>query len=121
VGPLHTCDIYQSKEAGHKISEMMRKGISEPWPDVLRELTDGRQDRLDPSSILEYFKPLNMWLKKQNLTDTEWDCESYIDADNYLVKSYDGEWVRSDGRVVLAGDMRQLMIILVVSVFGLGV
>lgn len=86
------CDIYESKAAGKKISEMMRKGISEPWPGVLSELTDGRQNQLDPSSMLEYFKPLTEWLKKQNLTDTDWDCDSYIDADRSLVKSYDGQW-----------------------------
>ena len=94
-GPLHQCDIYQSKAAGKKISEMMRKGISEPWPGVLSELTDGRQDKLDPSSMLEYFKPLTTWLKNQNLTDTDWDCDSYIDMDKSLVKSYDGQWAPS--------------------------
>lgn len=69
---------------------MMSKGISEPWPDILSDLTDGRQNSLDPSSILEYFRPLNDWLLKQNLTETEWDCESFIDPERFTVKSYDG-------------------------------
>ena len=74
---------------------MMQKGTSEPWPDILRSLTDGRQDQLDPSSILEYFKPLTEWLKKQNLTNTEWECDSHIDEQNSRVKSYSGQWSNS--------------------------
>ena len=69
---------------------MMSKGISEPWPDILSNLTDGRQNSLDPSSILEYFRPLNDWLLKQNLTVSEWDCDSFVDSENSIVKSYDG-------------------------------
>ena len=73
----------------------MRKGNSIPWPEILETLTDGRTDRINPESILEYFKPLYLWLKKQNLTDTNWDCDNYIDNKRRLVKSYDGVYEHS--------------------------
>lgn len=88
TAPLHKCDIYQSKEAGKKLRRMMEKGSSEPWNQILYELTDGRTDKLDPSAILEYFKPLHDWLLKQNITQKEWNCDQYLDYKNHLVKGY---------------------------------
>lgn len=67
---------------------MMEKGSSEPWTEVLHDLSDGRTDQIDPDAILEYFKPLHDWLLKQNLTVQEWDCENYLDRKNNKVKSY---------------------------------
>ncbi|XP_067126754.1 angiotensin-converting enzyme-like isoform X2 [Centruroides vittatus] len=63
-GPLHKCDIYNSKEAGKLISEMMQMGSSRPWPEALEKLTGTR--KMNAHSLLEYFKPLYEWLKETN-------------------------------------------------------
>ena len=88
VGPLHKCDIYGSKEAGRKLREMMQKGSSMPWPQVLEELTGGRSNKIDPQAMLEYFEPLYKWLLNQNLTDQDWDCDSFLNKEKNTVKSY---------------------------------
>lgn len=44
----------------------MSMGASRPWPDVLRVATRGVTDKLDARPMLEYFKPLLLWLKVQN-------------------------------------------------------
>jgi peptidyl-dipeptidase A len=38
--------------------------MSKPWPVALKALTG--ETKMDASAILEYFKPLHDWLKKQN-------------------------------------------------------
>lgn len=64
TGPLHTCSIYESKEAGKKLAAMLAMGSSAPWPDALEKLTGTRE--MDASALLEYFKPLEGYLKEQN-------------------------------------------------------
>ena len=63
-GPLHTCSFANSKQAGEKFWAMLEKGQSQPWQLTLKELTGGEQ--MDASAILDYFGPLDAWLKKQN-------------------------------------------------------
>ena len=63
-GPLHTCSIYGNKAAGAKLKAMLELGASKPWPDALETLTGQRQ--MDASALLEYFAPLQAWLKEQN-------------------------------------------------------
>jgi peptidyl-dipeptidase A len=63
-GPLYECSIFGSKEAGQKFAAMLSKGASQPWQDTMYELTGTRQ--MDGSAILEYFQPLQGWLKQQN-------------------------------------------------------
>ncbi|XP_068083930.1 angiotensin-converting enzyme [Anabrus simplex] len=65
-GPLHTCDIYRSRDAGRLIEEMLSLGSSRPWPDVVRVMTRGLTNRLDPRPLLEFFKPLEDWLIVEN-------------------------------------------------------
>jgi peptidyl-dipeptidase A len=43
---------------------MLAKGASAPWQDALFELTGTRE--MDASAILDYFAPLQTWLKEQN-------------------------------------------------------
>ena len=43
---------------------MLSKGASRPWPEVLDELTGSR--RMDAGALLEYFKPLHLWLEREN-------------------------------------------------------
>ncbi len=63
-GPLHTCSVYGNKEAGSKLKAMLAMGASKPWPDALEALTGQRQ--MDATAILDYFQPLQAWLKEQN-------------------------------------------------------
>ena len=64
TGPLHTCSVYGNKAAGAKLKAMLAMGSSKPWPDALEALTGQRQ--MDASAILDYFAPLQAWLKEQN-------------------------------------------------------
>ncbi len=63
-GPLHTCSIYGSAEAGTKLKAMLALGASRPWPEALETLTGGR--RIEAGPLLEYYEPLRTWLRKQN-------------------------------------------------------
>ena len=63
-GPLHECSIYGNKKAGKKLGAMLAMGQSKPWPDAMQALTGQRQ--MDGSAIIDYFAPLNVWLKEQN-------------------------------------------------------
>jgi peptidyl-dipeptidase A len=63
-GPLHECSIYHNKVAGEKLGNMLAMGQSKPWPDAMEALTGQRS--MDGSAIIDYFAPLNAWLKEQN-------------------------------------------------------
>ncbi|XP_065336215.1 angiotensin-converting enzyme-like isoform X2 [Cloeon dipterum] len=65
-GNLHRCDLQNRREAGKLLSQLMSSGSSKPWPEVLRDLTGGDQALLDPRALLEYFTPLEQWLRVQN-------------------------------------------------------
>jgi len=63
-GPLHECSIFGNAEAGKALGDMLALGQSKPWPDAMQALT-GQRD-MDASAIIDYFAPLNTWLKEQN-------------------------------------------------------
>jgi len=63
-GPLNECSIYENKAAGEKLGNMLAMGQSKPWPDAMEALTGQR--KMDASAIIDYFAPLNAWLKEQN-------------------------------------------------------
>jgi peptidyl-dipeptidase A len=63
-GPLHTCSIYGSKEAGQKLWAMMQLGASKPWPDALEAVAGTREMSAEP--MVAYFQPLLTWLAKEN-------------------------------------------------------
>jgi len=63
-GPLHRCSIYESKDAGELLVEMLEMGASQPWPDALEVIAGTRQ--MDATAILDYFAPLQVWLDEQN-------------------------------------------------------
>ncbi len=64
TGPLHTCSIYDSKEAGAKLQAMLAMGASKPWPDALEAIAGTR--KMDAGPLLEYFSPLMTYLEEQN-------------------------------------------------------
>ena len=62
--PLHRCSIYESKEAGKRLNDMLSMGVSRPWPEALEALTGDKQ--MDATAIQDYFAPLKTWLDQQN-------------------------------------------------------
>jgi len=63
-GPLYQCSFYGNKAAGEKFRAMLARGASQPWQATLKEMTGS--DKMDAAPVLEYFAPLQDWLKKQN-------------------------------------------------------
>ncbi|KAM6163158.1 angiotensin-converting enzyme-like isoform 2-T2 [Rhynchocyon petersi] len=63
-GPLHTCDIYKSKEAGKLLADAMQLGSSRPWPEAMALLT-GRPN-MSAAAMMNYFQPLLDWLRTEN-------------------------------------------------------
>jgi peptidyl-dipeptidase A len=63
-GPLHRCSFYGNKEVGARLNAMMQMGASKPWPDALEAFTGNRE--ISGKPMLEYFAPLQAWLKQQN-------------------------------------------------------
>uniref|UniRef100_A0A8C4NZK9 Angiotensin-converting enzyme n=1 Tax=Dicentrarchus labrax TaxID=13489 RepID=A0A8C4NZK9_DICLA len=68
TGPLHTCDIYRSAEAGAILKKILQAGSSKPWPEVLHEAIG--TNKLDANSLMKYFDPIIKWLEKQNENET---------------------------------------------------
>ncbi|XP_028823415.1 angiotensin-converting enzyme isoform X2 [Denticeps clupeoides] len=64
TGPLHTCDIYQSKAAGKLLGDIMKLGFSRPWPEVMSNITG--QPYMSAEALIEYFQPLIDWLRATN-------------------------------------------------------
>ncbi len=63
-GPLHECSNYGNTEAGKNFAAMLAVGQSRPWQETLEKLTGTRD--MDASAIVEYFAPLQEWLKEKN-------------------------------------------------------
>jgi peptidyl-dipeptidase A len=64
TGPLSTCSIHGSKEAGKKLEAMLEMGASKPWPEAMKAISG--EDHADAGALLEYFEPLRKWLAEQN-------------------------------------------------------
>jgi peptidyl-dipeptidase A len=62
---LHMCDIYGNKDVGDKFKDMLGMGSSKPWAEILESLTG--ETKLEPQAMLDFFKPLHTWLKKENI------------------------------------------------------
>ncbi|MED6240414.1 hypothetical protein ATANTOWER_020744, partial [Ataeniobius toweri] len=69
VGPLHTCDIYQSKEAGKLLGDVMKLGYSKPWPEAMAMITG--QSKMSAQPLMQYFQPLIQWLEEENNKNNE--------------------------------------------------
>lgn len=63
-GPLHRCSFYGNKQVGDRLNAMLEMGASKPWPDALEAFTGSRE--MDGTALVEYFAPLQTWLKEQN-------------------------------------------------------
>ncbi|XP_045746145.2 angiotensin-converting enzyme-like protein Ace3 [Mirounga angustirostris] len=69
VGPLHQCDIYNSKTAGKLLEDILKMGSSRPWPEVLQKITG--QTEVSTKALMTYFKPLLNWLVTENVRQGE--------------------------------------------------
>lgn len=58
-----------TNEAMYCYRRLMEKGSSIPWQETLREATG--ESRLDGSALREYFRPLEDWLRTENLRTGE--------------------------------------------------
>jgi len=63
-GPLHSCSIFGSLEAGYSLKTMFEFGASRPWQDALEAVTGERH--MDATAVLDYFSPLQAWLEERN-------------------------------------------------------
>ncbi|XP_068611055.1 angiotensin-converting enzyme [Brachionichthys hirsutus] len=63
-GPLHTCDIYKSKEAGKLMGDVMKLGFSKPWPEAMAMITG--ESKMSAQPLMQYFQPLIQWLEEEN-------------------------------------------------------
>lgn len=61
---IHRCSIYNNKEAGSKLNQMLEMGSSQPWQQAYKVVTGNEQ--MDATAILDYFAPLHTWLKEKN-------------------------------------------------------
>lgn len=62
--PIHRCSIYNNKDAGKALNTMLEMGSSQPWQQAYKVLTGNEQ--MDATAILDYFSPLQTWLKDKN-------------------------------------------------------
>jgi len=65
-GPLHRCSVYNNKEVGARLKQMLEMGRSRPWPEALKALTG--EEKMDATAIIDYYAPLKTWLDEQNKT-----------------------------------------------------
>ena len=63
-GQLSRCSFYGNKEVGRRLNAMLAMGASKPWPDALEAFTGTRE--ISGTAMIEYFAPLQAWLKQQN-------------------------------------------------------
>lgn len=64
---LHICmNCYFARRIGRQI---MEKGASQPWQEILQEVTG--EGRLDGTALREFFRPLEEWLRQENLRNNE--------------------------------------------------
>lgn len=59
----------------------MERGTSQPWQQVLQEVIG--EGRLDGSALREFFRPLEEWLRNENLRNNE-----------YVGWIYDGDYCK---------------------------
>jgi peptidyl-dipeptidase A len=57
------CDYANNKEVGAFLKKIMEKGGTEDWRKVLKDATG---EELSTRAMVEYFKPLQSWLEKEN-------------------------------------------------------
>ena len=57
------CNYYGRKDVGDFLASILRQGATRPWREILLESTG---EPLSTRALVEYFKPLEAWLAKEN-------------------------------------------------------
>ncbi|XP_047513616.1 angiotensin-converting enzyme-like [Pieris napi] len=60
--PLHRCDIYGSKAAGKILRNIMSRGSSQHWQEILNDAAD--IDNINSEALKRYYRPLYNLLKR---------------------------------------------------------
>lgn len=63
--PLHRCNFFGNKEAGDLLVSMLQMGSSKTWKEAMKVMTG--QPEMSTDAFREYFKPLEDWLKRENM------------------------------------------------------
>lgn len=111
--PLHTCDLYKSREAGRLLMEVMQPGASLASADLIRKLTRGRTSKLSAEALLQFFQPLHAWLEDQNRYEPIIGWNSNLD-DVALFQAYRSSAGR---RRETEGSFVNLIMVVAVAVF----
>ncbi len=61
--PVKRCNYAGNQEVGNFLRDIMAKGATQDWRQVLHEATG---EDLSTRAMMEYFKPLMAWLEEQN-------------------------------------------------------
>lgn len=78
---IKLCFIYYPLILFFFARNLMSKGASQPWQEVLEETLG--EGRLDGSALREYFAPLEEWLRQESLRTNE-----------YVGWNYDGDYCK---------------------------
>ncbi|KRX52995.1 Propionyl-CoA carboxylase alpha chain, mitochondrial [Trichinella sp. T9] len=62
-GPLHRCDLSNSKAVGRLLKALMKPANSSPWFEILEQLFNISQLSVEP--IFEYYQPIVSWLEQE--------------------------------------------------------
>ncbi|XP_065079551.1 angiotensin-converting enzyme [Ochlerotatus camptorhynchus] len=111
--PLHKCDIYRQPAAGNILKQLMERGASQPWQQVLQEVIG--EGRLDGTALREYFRPLEEWLRNENLRTNEF--VGWIYDGDYCKHSIETANLQVYGGFYNAGVQLQLSVALVIGLY----
>ncbi|KRZ19553.1 Propionyl-CoA carboxylase alpha chain, mitochondrial [Trichinella pseudospiralis] len=62
-GPLHRCDLSNSKTVGRLLKALMKPANSSPWYETLQQLFNISQLSVEP--LFEYYQPIVSWLLQE--------------------------------------------------------
>jgi peptidyl-dipeptidase A len=67
---VHNCNYYGNKEVGKYLESILKLGETRDWREVIQEKTG---EELSTRAMMEYFKPLLVYLQKENRgRDVSW-------------------------------------------------
>ena len=108
-GPLHTCDVYQCKEAGDLLAVLMKQGSESHWQKQLADFTGDPDAVMDADGLVAYYAPLYEWLKEEN---ERLGITSGWDSSKEFVTAYDFTifWMTRATRAFIYGsrDLRSV-------------
>lgn len=91
----------------------MERGASQPWQQVLQEVIG--EGRLDGSALREYFRPLEEWLRNENLRTNEF--VGWVYDGDYCKHSIETANLQVYGGFYNAGVQLQLSVALVIGLY----